>query len=81
MIIVVCVCVSEEKQGNLVLLAVDCVLPTVTLQQLLAEIKRRNLTLKQEDIPLLLDFLLQQSSPYSLFDAQPESWFAKGLWK
>jgi len=74
-------CVSEEKQKNSTLLARACMLPRVTSEQLLAEIKRRGFALNQEDILLLAGFLLKQISPYSLLDAKPKSWFEKSLWK
>ncbi len=74
-------CVSEEKQKNSTLLARDCMLPRVTSEQLLAEIKRRGFALNQADMLLLVAFLLQQISSYSLLDAKPKSWFEQGLWK
>jgi hypothetical protein len=74
-------CVSEKKQKNSTLLAKDYMLPRVTSEQLLAEIKHRGFALNQEDALLLIAFLLQQISPYSLLDAKPKSWFEKGLWK
>jgi len=74
-------CVSEEKKKNSTLLATDCILPMVTFAQLLAEIKRREFALNQEDMRLLATFLLQQTSPYSFLDTEPESWFAQALWK
>ena len=74
-------CVSEKKQESPALLATDCILPMVTSKQLLAEIKRRDLKLKQEDMQLLTDFLLQQVSPYSFLDTKPLSWFVNTMWK
>ncbi|PCI44171.1 MAG: hypothetical protein COB41_05155 [Proteobacteria bacterium] len=74
-------CVSEEKKKNSTLLATDCMLPTATFAQLLAEIKRREFSLNQEDMRLLAVFLLQQTSPYSLLDMEPKSWFTQALWK
>jgi len=72
-------CVSEGKQQDSALLAKDCILPAVTSKQLLNEIKRRDLKLKYEDGKLLVAFLLQQSSPYSLLDEKPLSWFRNSL--
>jgi len=72
-------CVSEEKQQASALLAKDCILPAVTSKQLLNEMKWRDLKLKQEDMLLLAEFLLQQSSPYSLLDDKPLSWFRNRL--
>jgi len=72
-------CVSEEKQSGSALLAKDYLLPAVTSKQLLNEIKRRDLKLKYEDGKLLVAFLLQQSSPYSLLDEKPLSWFRNSL--
>lgn len=74
-------CVSENKKRNAALLATDCILPVVTSKQLLAEIKRRDLALEQDDLLLLAGFLLQQTSPYSLLDTKPSAWFSDGLWK
>jgi len=74
-------CVSEKKQENSTLLARGYMLPRVTSEQLLAEIKQRDFVLNQADMLLLAAFLLQQTSPYSLLDARPKSWFEQGLWK
>ena len=74
-------CVSEKKQQESALVAVDYTLPAVTSTQLLEEIRRRDLLLKDKDRVLLVDFLLQQASPYSLLDANSQAWFRDGLWK
>ncbi len=74
-------CVLEKKQENSTLLARAYMLPRVTSEQLLAEIKRRGFALNKEDVELLAVFLLQQTSPYSLLDARPKSWFEQSLWK
>jgi len=74
-------CVSEKRQQESALLAVDYILPEVTSKQLLEEIRWRDLFLKDKDRVLLVDFLLQQTSPYSLLDTHSEAWFSDGLWK
>lgn len=74
-------CVSEEKEQCSTLIAEDCILPAVTSQQLLVEIDRRDLALNENDMTLLVDFLLHQATPYSSLDAKPASWFTDGLWK
>ena len=68
-------CVSEEKKEQSSLLATDFMLPMVSSAQLLAEIKRRDWPLEKEERVLLVDFLLQQASPYSLLDEKTLSWF------
>ena len=72
-------CVSEKKRSAL--LATDCILPILTSKQLLAEIKRRGLALEQDDMLLLVSFLLQQTSSYSLLDMKSSAWFSDGMWK
>ncbi|MDQ6956011.1 MAG: hypothetical protein Q9M21_02325 [Mariprofundaceae bacterium] len=73
--------VSEKRQQELALLVTDYILPVVTSKQLLAEIRRRDFLLKDKDRVLLVDFLLEQPSPYSLLDTHSEAWFSDGLWK
>ncbi|MDQ6967283.1 MAG: hypothetical protein Q9M14_01195, partial [Mariprofundaceae bacterium] len=74
-------CVSEEKQQKSTLSAKDCILPWLTSKQLRAEINRRKLALEEDNMDLLIDFLLHQTSPYSWLDSKPESWFVDALWK
>jgi len=68
-------CVSDKIQQKTALFAKDCMLPAITSRQLLNEITRRDWQFTKEEMHMCVEFLLQQSSPYSLLDEQPLSWF------
>lgn len=72
-------CVSEKKQHGSALLATDCILPAITAEQLVLEIKRRGFALEKQAIESLVTFLLQQQAPYSLLDERSQAWFYKKL--
>jgi len=61
--------VFEKKPGTGFSNAVDCYLPAVTHQQLMQELARRYPKLSHAESVKKVDWLLQQSAPYSQLDS------------
>lgn len=55
-------------------------LPALTHQQLLAELVRRTLPVRENDLPELTDWLLKQTAPYSILDRLNPDWFKQKGW-
>jgi len=77
--------VSEKTAPNLLIHAENVLLPPITKTQLLIEFKRRQLPIDgaqyNQLADSLADWLLDQTSPYSLLDEVDKTWFVQQAWK